>query len=148
MLYRTKFCLLFYCDCRIFNLTGVFFIFLFMVTGRGKKFICSTALKWPMSNKSLVIFLLVCFHLFICLFFCSFRYISLFQFFTKITELINRERDPWFKISQRISVILLKWFAEHCQTIWRQKFRRQKYDLFYSKFMQVLDQRLREWRCT
>ena len=91
-----------------------------------------------MSNKSLVIFLLVCFHLFICLFFCSFRYISLFQFFTKITELINRERDPWFKISQRISVILLKRFAEHCQTIWRQKFRRQKYDLFYSKFMQVL----------
>ena len=26
-LYRTKFCLLFYCDCRIFNLTGVFFYF-------------------------------------------------------------------------------------------------------------------------
>ena len=98
-----------------------------------------------MSYKSLVIFLLVCFYLFVDLFFCSFWYISLFQFFTKIIELIDRQRAPWFKISQKIPIILLKWFAEHCQTIW---FRRQKYYLLYSKFMQVLDQKLREWRST
>ena len=41
MLYR-KFCLWFYCERQKFNLTGVF-IFLFMVTGRGIKFICSAS---------------------------------------------------------------------------------------------------------
>ena len=38
---KTSFFLLSYCDRRKFNLTVGFFIFLFMVTGRGIIFICS-----------------------------------------------------------------------------------------------------------
>ena len=41
----TRLVLLFYCDCQKFNLTGGFFSFLSMVTGRGIIFICSTASK-------------------------------------------------------------------------------------------------------
>ena len=37
----SSFFLLFYCDGQKFNMTGGFFIFLFMVTGRGIIFICS-----------------------------------------------------------------------------------------------------------
>ena len=46
--------LLFYCDCQKFTLTGGYFIFLFMVTGRGIIFIC-TAGYYP-----LIILLMVC----------------------------------------------------------------------------------------